>query len=224
MAGLRWKALIVAGDGSIGAFDRAADRMEDTLQRRGVPAAAIQRFSATPDVIARPGVRSATRDRILAGVEAMKPGPGEGCMLFATSHGVARSGLFLSPLREALDPAALDAALAAGCGNAPTVVIVSSCYSGLFAQSPMTRANRVILTAARADRVSFGCGARNEMTDYDTCLLGELAAPTWQAVHAAVLPCVRDRERRGRFAPSSPQGFFGEAVGGLPLPGAPPGA
>ena len=66
-----------------------------------------------------------------------------------------------------LDPVRLDRALAQGCGEAPTVVVLSGCYSGIFARPPMTRPNRVILTAARIDRPSFGCSIEDQFTEFD---------------------------------------------------------
>ncbi len=217
------KAVLVAGDGSITAFDTAADRMDALLLASGrVAAADVRRLSSAPGVVARPGVATASRDRVLDAVASMHPGPGQGCLVFATSHGVARQGLYLAPYREVLTPDALDRALAEGCGNAPTVVVASSCFSGMFARGAMARANRIVLTAARPDRVSFGCGAQNEMTDYDACLLEALGAPgdrTWQEAYAAIVPCVSAREARGRFPPSAPQAWFGPAVADMVLPG-----
>ena len=47
----------------------------------------------------------------------------------------------------------------------------------------MTAPNRIILTAARADRSSFGCTADRIYTVFDACLLGVLPhATTWRAV------------------------------------------
>ena len=79
---------------------------------------------------------------------------------------------------EMLRPAALARALDAGCAGVPTVVIVSSCYSGSFARGVMAAPNRVVLTAARADRPSFGCAPERSYTVYDSCLLGALPHAT----------------------------------------------
>jgi hypothetical protein len=99
------------------------------------------------------------------------------------------------------------------------VAIVSGCYSGSFAQPPMTRANRIVLTAARADRTSFGCGASETYTFFDQCLLTSLDRELgWRAVFDATRSCVAQRERSGGFVPSDPQGWFGPAVADLPLP------
>ncbi len=51
-----------------------------------------------------------------------------------TSHGAHGPGLYLAAHDEFLSPDDLDAALGAGCGAAPTVAIVSACYTGDFAR------------------------------------------------------------------------------------------
>jgi hypothetical protein len=87
----------------------------------------------------------------------------------------------------------------------------------------MTRANRVVLTAARPDRTSFGCAAGRVYTAYDKCLLDALdAGGTWRTAYAAVQTCVIDEEQRNDAEPSGPQAWFGRAVANLALPGAPP--
>ena len=96
------------------------------------------------------------------------------------------------------------------------MLIASGCFSGSFAQPPVNRANRVVLTASRADRVSFGCGDTNVLTDFDDCLLAHLPAPRWADVARDVHACVGQRERRMQSRPSLPQASIGGAVTGLP--------
>jgi hypothetical protein len=77
------------------------------------------------------------------------------------------------------------------------------------------------LTAAAADRTSFGCGADDDYTYYDQCFLQQLdAARTWRQVAAGTKSCVEALERRlGVRLESRPQAFFGAAVAELHLPG-----
>jgi hypothetical protein len=161
LSAVRYKAVLVAGDGRLPVFDNAVEGVARRLRERAaVPEDDIQRLSASSSVIAQDGVRSASSYYVLNAIERMAPGPGQGCFVFATSHGIAGQGLLLSTMQsQTLTPKALDGALARGCGNAPTIVVVSGCYTGTFSVAPMTRANRVILTASRSDRTSFGCGA-----------------------------------------------------------------
>ena len=55
------------------------------------------------------------------------------------------------------------------------MVLVSACYSGVFVGPSMQKKNRIILTAARQDRTSFGCSAENEYTYWDSCLIARFA-------------------------------------------------
>ncbi len=215
----RYKTVLIAGDGRLPVFDNAVGDVEARLDEWGGGTRAdIVRLSAAP-AAAADGARSATLRHVLAAVAAMKPAAGQGCFVFATSHGSAERGLWLQATNEYLNPRALDRALAQGCGDAPTAVVISGCFTGIFAMRPMTRANRVILTAASADRTSFGCGAGRTYTAYDKCLLDALdAGGTWRRAYGAIRRCVADEERRNDVEPSEPQAWFGAGVRGLKLP------
>ncbi len=217
----RWAAVLVAGDGSLPVFDNATGAMADLLERAGVPAQDIHRFSASPDILSQPHVQVATRARVLDAVATLHPGPGQACLVFITSHGAHGEGVYLAPRTEFLPPEDLDTALKAGCGAAPTVAIVSACYTGDFAQPPVAQANRIVLTASAADRPSFGCGAGRQLTYYDQCVLGSLGSlpRDWHEVIADTDRCVTQLEAQEHTAPSDPQSSIGRAVSGLPVAG-----
>jgi hypothetical protein len=211
-----YKAVLIAGDRSAAAFDHATQAMRDRLLASHAAPANIQRLSASRAVIAQDGALSSSLDHVLAAIERMHPGAGQACFVFATSHGGFEEGLVLVPSENFLTPEALDEALSAGCGGAPTVAIISGCFSGGFTKPPMARANRIILTAAREDRPSFGCGAGFQYTVYDRCLLQAMdRASTWRAAYAMITGCVTTRERALEARPSEPQAWFGASVEGL---------
>jgi len=214
------RAVLVAGDGSLRVFDNGVAGMAAWLRDAGgIASDQITRLSASPTVIRRQGIGSASWHHVMRAIEALKPAPGQACFVFVTSHGIRSEGVALSYDDRVLRPAALDRALATGCGSAPTVAIISACYSGGFARPPMTRAHRIVLTAARADRASFGCGADETYTFFDQCLLDSLdRGPRWRDVFEATRSCVERREARDDDYPSLPQGWFGAAVADLPLP------
>lgn len=204
-------AVLVAGDPSLAVFDNALDRIAADLARAG---ASVQRLSGS----ARGG-SLATRPNVLAAIGRMRPAPGGSCLVFATSHGVHGGGLFLAADRDVLPPAALDAALRRGCGDAPTVVVMSSCYSGVYARPPVAAPNRLVLTAARADRPSFGCGADRTYTFFDECLLDALDRdPTWRAAIDDARTCVTTTEARDGEVPSLPQLAAGPGMADRKLP------
>src|SRR5213078_1034598 len=125
----------------------------------------------------------------------------------------------LARSEEYLRPASLARALSAGCSQVPTVVVLSACYSGAFTVGAMQAANRIILSAARADRPSFGCQADRTYTVFDECLLASLPrARLWRGVFDITVGCVRQREAAMRVLPSQPQHFYGERVRELPVP------
>jgi hypothetical protein len=77
----------------------------------------------------------------------------------------------------------------------------------------MAKPNRIILTAARRDRPSFGCEVGRTYTVYDQCLIDALPkAADWQAVFGRTKSCVSRKERAQGERPSEPQAYFGSAV------------
>ena len=134
-----------------------------------------------------------------------------------TSHGT-RQGFYLRN-GAPITPQTLDKILNRACGDKPTVVLISACYSGVFVGPSMQKKNRIILTAARQDRTSFGCSAENQYTYWDACLIDSLpTAETWKSLYGTIQQCVQKKESQGQFKPSLPQAFFGEEVSDLKIP------
>lgn len=221
-----YKTVLIAATGTLPVWDNAVEAVATRLRERGrVGPGDIRRLSAAPTVVARGDARTATLDNVLDAIGSMKPGPGEGCFVFATSNG-SQGGLKINGIESGqtihsvfLTPSDLDHALARGCGGAPTVVVISGCYTGIFARPPMTRANRIVLTAARADRQSFGCTPGMIYTNYDTCLLHGLdAGGTWPQAYVTIQHCVIAKELPFVFTASEPQAWFGPVVADMALP------
>jgi hypothetical protein len=206
-----WRAVLVAGDNSSPAFDNGIGTLRDRLAAAGVRD--IQTLSAS----GAGGSGRASADN-LAG--ALRASAGGACLVYMTSHG-SEAGFFLRPGLCLMGSAALDQALSEGCGDAPTVVVISACHSGAFLNDTMRRPNRIILTASAADRTSFGCGADNDYTYYDACFLQQLdSARTWQQMGVATRACVENLERQLKVPDGSqPQMFVGAGVSDLRLPG-----
>jgi hypothetical protein len=212
-----WHAVLVAGDTAQPVFDNAVKAFGLRLTEHGVAPGEIHRLAASADG-RDPAIEPATLKRVLDRIAGLRPRAGDGCFVFITSHGGKGLGLYLARDDEMLRPGPLAQALDAGCGQVPTVVVVSSCYSGSFARGPMAAPNRIVLTAARADRASFGCAADRTYTDYDSCLLAALPhASNWPNIFAETKDCVRSREQQYNETPSHPQASFGRDVRNLPL-------
>jgi hypothetical protein len=209
----RWRAVLIAGDNNSPAFDNGVEALHDKLAARGVRDIRI----LTSDPEANPSLTVATAANVSS---ALRRASGEACLAFITSHGDER-GVALRAANGFVSPAALNTALVAGCGTRPTVVVVSACHSGVFLTEAMRQPNRVVLTAAAADRASFGCGTGDQFTYYDQCLLQQFdAASTWRELAATTRACVQNLERRmGVRPPSQPQVYVGATVSDLKLPG-----
>ena len=86
-------------------------------------------------------------------------------LVYLTSHGSQDHKFLLQlgnlPLTQ-ITPQELDTALIHS-GIKHQIIIISACYSGGFIE-PLRNDHRLIITAARKDRTSFGCGADSEIT------------------------------------------------------------
>lgn len=207
-----WKAVLIAGDSSEAAFDNAVDAMAEKLVGYGVQAGniAVLKASATDG-------HAADRGNIFDAFDALAPAGNEGCFVFITSHGDGDRGLVMRAAQSFLGPDELDRLLDRRCGDRPTVVIASGCFSGVFAGGQsMPAANRTILTAARRDRTSFGCNAERQFTIFDECVLDGLdRGRPWQEVMEKTRDCVvRHEDEANVRPPSAPQMFIGRNVEG----------
>ena len=215
---IQWRALAAAGEDNAPVFDNAVDKMAEILTARGV--APIDQFTSDP-TLERADRRITTADNMTAALKARHPASGQGCLVFLTSHGSPHGLALTDDLANdrSLTPSALGRILDEGCGSAPTVAIVSGCFSGIFIGAVTEAPNRIILTAARDDRTSFGCGFEFQYTYFDDCLFQSWpTSPTWVALYRAVQACVRNKERAVNAVPSEPQAYFGGQIANLALP------
>jgi hypothetical protein len=208
-----WSVFLVAGDNAAPVFDNAIRRFDGLLT--GPTFGPVHNFSADE----MPGTDIATGDRLGAAMATIPGNATEGCLVFITSHG-SRDGVAMKAdfaYEQRLTPAHLEELLDGSCGTRPTVAIISACFSGIFLD--MSAPNRIILTAARSDRTSFGCGAEFDYTYYDSCLLDQWPqAPDFHFLYRGVVDCVREKERKLGVLPSEPQASFGAQISALPLP------
>jgi hypothetical protein len=163
IAPLHWKALLLAGDDTSGVFDRAIEALAALVPQHHITV--VQRFTADPTKVSAT-VRLATVAALRAATPQLQVQPGEGCLVYATSHG-DRAGLTLARDPASgyrLRPTTLHRVVQVACGAAPTVLVLSGCYTGTFLRPPLLGPHRLILTAAAADRPSFGCGAQQQYT------------------------------------------------------------
>ena len=124
---LSMRAVLVAGDGSLGVFDNGVAGIAAWLRDTGgAEPDQVVRLSASPAIIMRQKVESASSHHVMQAIEGLNPASGQACFVFITSHGIKGEGVALSYDDSVLRPAALDRALTTGCGDAPSVPCVTA--------------------------------------------------------------------------------------------------
>ena len=213
---LTWKATLMTGDDSVDVFDNARKTLKNEFLQMGVIPANIKELSMNP-VERKRGSLPSSAVNLAGALRELSIGDQDACLIHMTSHG-SPQGFYLRNASP-ITPQTLNRILDIACGERPTVVLVSACYSGVFVGPSMQKKNRIILTAARQDRTSFGCSAENQYTYWDSCLIDSLpAAESWKSLYGNIQQCVQTKESQGHFVPSLPQAFFGEQVSDLKIP------
>jgi hypothetical protein len=234
MAGRSWHVVILAGsytdgDRIIYNWDNARMRFHRFLSSRDIPLASVSLMSAMP---ALQGTEFLGATIAPAGIEELDAAiaeldftGGEGLILFISSHGSRDRGIWIETSRgrgEILEPWYLDEILDNLDSRVPILALLSACYSGQFIHSEqnITGPRRIILTAAREDRSSFGCGSGIKMPEWDDSLMDVLELvvdpsdhPDWASLARAVADEIAHKERN--FDPDSrshPQAWFPETI------------
>jgi hypothetical protein len=197
-----WAAVVVAGDrhahdGSPSAiFDNARRGVVHDLEASGFTPRNVAEFS----VARHSGVTYARARAIAETLRTLSQRARGGCLLYFSSHG-SPDGMVLG--NGWLAPSDLARIVDRGCGSRPTVVVVSACFSGVFVPALAGR-DRVVITAARRDRSSFGCGQTDRYPYFDECVLSVWPhVDGFVALGVAARSCVAARERRERVGPPS---------------------
>jgi hypothetical protein len=158
------------------------------------------------------------RDTLRLALQGMasKMNPDEDLLvLFLTTHGSPDHQLYvdMQPLPlDGIGPTDLREALDAA-GIHWRVVVISACYSGGFIDALNTPMS-LIITAARADRPSFGCGDDADTTYFGRAFLVEALNQTRSFIGAFELAreTVAEREKEDDFDPSDPQMAIGALI------------
>lgn len=184
-------------------------------QRFGMQARTLVLLNHPDTTGERPLATLSNLRRALAGVAARMQRDEDLLVLFATTHGSEDHELYvdLQPLPlDQIDPDDLRGALD-GAGIDWRVLVVSACYSGGFVDA-LRSPQALVITAARADRSSFGCGAESELTYFGRAFLVEALNRTQSFVQAFELAQrrVARMEKAEDFDPSEPQIDIGTQI------------
>jgi hypothetical protein len=213
---LTWKAALMTGDDSVDVFDNARKTLKTEFINMGVLPVNIKELSMNP-LERKRGSMPSSAVSLAGALRELSIGDQDACLIHMTSHG-SPEGFYLRNAPP-ITPQMLNNILDLDCSERPTVVLISACYSGVFVGPSMQKKNRIILTAARQDRTSFGCSSENQYTYWDSCLIDSLpTAETWKSLYGTIQRCVQTKESQGHFKPSLPQAYFGQQVSDLRIP------
>jgi hypothetical protein len=162
-----------AGDGNEAVFGNEVRYARDLFEQRFDGAGRVLVLANDPGTAeTRPLATLANLRRALAGIGARIDRGEDIVAVFLTSHGSEDHELIVSldplPLTQITPDALASAFEDAGIGW--RIAIVSACYSGGFVEA-LAGDRSLVLTAARRDRTSFGCGADSEITYFGRAFL-----------------------------------------------------
>lgn len=165
-----------AGDGGENVFRNEAEYVERLFAERfGARGHILVLENNAASVSTRP-LATLTNLRVALDAFAERMDPAEDILLvYFTSHGSADHQLYVSldplPLNQ-IGPQDLADALATSPSMRWKVLVINACYSGGFIDA-LRDDSTLIITAARSDRTSFGCGAESEITYFGKAFLAE---------------------------------------------------
>jgi hypothetical protein len=205
-----------AGDGTEGVFRNEVEYFERLAAQRLGAGGHVLPLVNHPGSSAATPIASLTNLRAaLAGIGARMDTEEDVLLLFLTSHGSRDHRLAVDlpplPLRQ-IAPRDLKDALDRS-GIRWRVIVVSACFSGGFVDALRTP-RTLVITAARADRTSFGCGADSEITWFGKAFLtGALNQTTdFREAYTIAARQVRDWEQTDDQTPSLPQLWVGDRI------------
>ena len=177
----------------------------------GAPAASALFGNSSPS-LARPG--GGAGDAALARLAAEARDGVDVVTVMLTTHGrpeaLAVQRVPGGPVSDATG-AALRATLAP-LSRDLQIVILQACYSGSLIDD-IAAPNRIVMTAARADRSSFGCQPDSANTWFIESMNEALVqGGSWEEVFALTRTFVAREEARAGLVPSEPQVFVGAAM------------
>ncbi|APC16170.1 peptidase C13 [Pseudomonas frederiksbergensis] len=199
--------LTVGGDGKQSVFLRESDYVSNMLASRFGAYGQIRLVNHRDHLGDRP---MATRENLrrAALTLAERSGPEDLVFIYLTSHGTHEHELVLDqPRLELADlPADELAAVLAPLKNRDKIIVISACYSGGFIPA-LKDEHTLIMTASRADRVSFGCSEEADFTYFGDALFVQALNQTDDLEQAFKLAkaTVAERELADNFEASEPQ-------------------
>ncbi|QRY81351.1 peptidase C13 [Pseudomonas sp. PDNC002] len=204
----------LGGDGKQSVFLREADYVANLLGERFGARGVVRLVNHRDHLADRPMATRETLARTLRTI-AERSGPEDLVFIYLTSHGSHDHQLVLDMPGLKLNnlPASELASLLAPLKDRYKVLVISACYSGGFIPA-LKDDKTLIMTAARSDRVSFGCSEEADFTYFGDALFAKAFQQTDDLKQAFALASdtVAKREKEEKFEPSEPQLWAPDAV------------
>ncbi|MFT4247462.1 MAG: C13 family peptidase [Pseudomonas sp.] len=209
-----------AGDASEDVFRNEALYLKTLFNQRFAADGRVVTLINHPDNLTeRPYAPLATYDNLydtLARIGQLMDPDEDALLLFVTTHGTEDHTLYVQvsadeedwitpkDLRQALDDA----------GIRNRVIVLSACYSGGFIPA-LKSPDTMIITAARADRASFGCGNTADATYFGQAWLVDALNQTddFEQAYRLAVDEIAAREKAEGEPPSMPQVWRGGRIG-----------
>lgn len=208
-----------AGDGEESVFRNEVVYLKSLFEKRFDARDRVVSLINHPDSLGKSPAPLATYDNLydaLAGIGETMDREQDVLLLYLTMHGTENHELavqlqpmledWLTPedLRQALDDA----------GIRNRVIAISACYSGGFVPA-LRGPDTLVVTAARGDRASFGCGTESEATYFGRAWLvdGLNRTTNFVAAYDIATREIARREKLQDFEPSLPQIDVGARIG-----------
>lgn len=215
-----WSAVVVSGDWRSGdgrpteAFDNARRDVAATLVGLGVRPENIAQLSTRPERYGDTRPERLTANAMFSALKSAAGRTSGGCLVYYTSHGNPQ-GVVLDVMQRPymFSPTEMAVMLDEACPGKPAIVFVSACFSGVFVPYLEGR-QRMVVTAARKDRSSFGCSPSDKYPFFDDCFLQSVGKTrNFPALAPAIQACVAKKETdMGLGPPSEPQVSIGADI------------
>ena len=209
-------AIVFASDGSQNVFRNEAEYFDKLFSKRlGADGHVLVLENNPASLTTRPLATWSNLEDALDAVASKMDMQQDILLVYFTTHGSEDHTLLVD-----MDPLPLDQI---GATDLPgilaehsfkyKVIIVNACYSGGFIQ-PLKNPDTMVITAARADRSSFGCGEQSELTWFGHALLVDALNKTDDFRQAFKLAStqVATWEKRDKYEPSDPQISVGDGI------------
>ncbi|HEV2607291.1 MAG TPA: C13 family peptidase [Xanthomonadaceae bacterium] len=209
-------ALGFAGDGEQNVFRNEVDYLPKLLAQRFGAAGRTLQLINSPQTFEKTPL--ATRTNLydaLSGIASTMDVNEDILLLFLTSHGSQDHQLFVEmgelPLDQITPQDVRDALDAAHIRW--RIVVISACYSGGFIPA-LRDSHTMIITAARSDRTSFGCGSDSQITWFGKAFLTEALNQTtdFRNAYLRARTTIAGWEKRDGETPSEPQYWAGTEI------------